>query len=200
MSFAPRRIVVHCSATREGAHYDARDIDRWHRARGFTGIGYHAVVLLDGTVQPGRPEAKPGAHVAGHNHDSLGICYIGGVAANGVTPRDTRTEPQRLALEAYIRSWMRRYGIPADRVLGHRELDRGKACPSFEVSALRRALSDPPAAPPAAAPARRFTPESLPVIGGPEDIRILQRRLNVIPDGWIGPKTWAALAAVLERD
>ena len=70
-------IIIHCSATKAGRDFHAKDIDKWHRERGFDEIGYNAVVDLDGTVEPGRSESKPGAHCKGHNSDSIGICYIG---------------------------------------------------------------------------------------------------------------------------
>lgn len=60
-------IIIHCSATRAGQDFTAADIDRWHRQRGFRSIGYHFVVRLDGTVEPGRDVALDGAHCTGWN-------------------------------------------------------------------------------------------------------------------------------------
>ncbi|MBQ0048079.1 MAG: N-acetylmuramoyl-L-alanine amidase [Prevotellaceae bacterium] len=91
-------LIIHCSATAEGKDFTAADIDRWHRVQGWSGIGYHFVIRLDGTVEPGRPIDKAGAHCSGHNANSLGICYIGGIAPDGKTPKDTRTPAQRLSL------------------------------------------------------------------------------------------------------
>ncbi len=73
------KIIVHCSATQEGRDLDAAEINRWHLKRGWNGIGYHYVVLLDGTIEYGRSIYKQGAHVKGENEGSIGICYIGGV-------------------------------------------------------------------------------------------------------------------------
>ncbi len=81
-------IIIHCSATRAGQDFTAADIDRWHRQRGFRSIGYHFVVRLDGTIEPGRDVALDGAHCTGWNHRSIGICYIGGLDKNG-RPADT---------------------------------------------------------------------------------------------------------------
>ena len=91
-------IIIHCSATPEGKHFTAADIRRWHKAQGWSDIGYHYVILLDGTVQEGRPISQPGAHCKGMNARSIGICYIGGLAADGKTPKDTRTTAQILEL------------------------------------------------------------------------------------------------------
>lgn len=88
------QIIVHCSATPEGKNFNANDIDRWHKERGFDCIGYHYVIDLDGTIEKGRPIEKVGAHVKGHNSNSIGVCYIGGLASDGKTPKDTRTVEQ----------------------------------------------------------------------------------------------------------
>ena len=71
-------IIIHCSATTEGMDFTVEDIDRWHRQRGFSGVGYHFVIYLNGSIHAGRPKNKIGAHCKGHNTISIGICYIGG--------------------------------------------------------------------------------------------------------------------------
>lgn len=123
-------IIVHCTATPEGKSFTAADVDRWHRQRGFDGIGYHYLVRLDGTVEAGRPVSKVGAHCLGHNAHSIGVCYVGGLAADGRTPKDTRTPAQRTALRQLVERLRREYGIAA--VHGHNEY-AAKACPSFNV-------------------------------------------------------------------
>jgi N-acetylmuramoyl-L-alanine amidase len=106
------------------------DIDRWHKARGWRGIGYHYVIYRDGSVHAGRPVEQIGAHCTGHNANSIGICYIGGVAADGKTPKDTRTPAQRIALRELVEELRAKY--PGATVHGHREF-APKACPSFDV-------------------------------------------------------------------
>lgn len=123
-------IIIHCSATPEGRDYTVADIDRWHKARGWRGIGYHYVIYRDGSVHAGRPVEQIGAHCTGHNANSIGICYIGGVAADGKTPKDTRTPAQRIALRELVEELMAKY--PEATVHGHREF-APKACPSFDV-------------------------------------------------------------------
>ena len=124
-------IIIHCSATKAGQDFRAKDIDRWHRERGWDGIGYHKVVDLDGTIEPGRSEAKPGAHCKGHNSDSIGICYIGGLDKNG-KPADTRTELQKAALAGLVAGYKRRF--PNAKVVGHRDMPNvHKACPCFNA-------------------------------------------------------------------
>ena len=76
-------IIIHCTATAEGRDVSVADIRRWHKARGFVDVGYHYVVYLDGSVHEGRPLAQVGAHCRGHNAHSVGVCYVGGLAADG---------------------------------------------------------------------------------------------------------------------
>lgn len=142
-------IVIHCSATPAGREVTAAEIDRWHRDRGFVGIGYHYVIRLDGTVELGRPEDRVGAHVSGHNANTIGICYVGGVSAKNVSvPEDTRTPAQKAAMERLVRELLDRY--PGAEVLGHRDFPGvAKACPSFEARAWWRDVSARPSAPPA---------------------------------------------------
>lgn len=83
-------IIIHCSATRAGQDFTATDIDRWHRQRGFRSIGYHFVIRLDGTIEPGRDVALDGAHCTGWNHRSIGICYIGGLTGTAGLPTHER--------------------------------------------------------------------------------------------------------------
>ena len=125
-------IIIHCSATREGHAFTAEDIDRWHRQRGYRSIGYHYVVLLDGTVQEGRPIAEAGAHCKGHNAHSIGICYIGGLDHGGM-PCDTRTCHQRQAMALLIANLLKRF--PNATVHGHREF-ANKDCPCFDVKSV----------------------------------------------------------------
>ena len=123
-------IIVHCSATAELRDFGAKDIDLWHKAQGWDCIGYHYVVKLDGTVQEGRPVERIGAHCKGHNANSIGVCYIGGLTADGKTPKDTRTAAQKAALLSLIRRLKSNY--PGAKVYGHRDFAK-KACPCFEA-------------------------------------------------------------------
>ena len=73
------KIILHCSATPEGREHNVEDIRRWHLRRGFSDIGYHYLIHLDGTIEVGRPIEKRGAHCSGQNRNSIGICYVGGM-------------------------------------------------------------------------------------------------------------------------
>lgn len=123
-------IIVHCSATPRGRYVTAADIDRWHCERGWNGIGYHYVVGLDGNIELGRNENEIGAHCKGHNANSIGICYIGGLSSDGKVAVDTRTDEQRVALTKLIMLLKERY--PDAKVYGHRDFAK-KDCPCFDV-------------------------------------------------------------------
>ena len=126
------KIILHCSATMMGKNFTAKDIDQWHRRQGFQMIGYHYVILLDGTVEIGRPLEIPGAHTYGHNADSIGICYIGGLDEEG-NSCDTRTKAQRIAMKKLIDNLLVRYANAT--VHGHREF-ANKECPCFKIEDL----------------------------------------------------------------
>lgn len=127
-------IIIHCSATKEGRNFTAKDIDRWHRQRGFNCIGYHYVVRLDGSYEAGRPIEQVGAHCPqeGMNRRSVGICYIGGLDSKG-NQKDTRNAAQRQTLVTLIRTLKGRYPS-IRRVCGHRDVKGvAKACPCFNA-------------------------------------------------------------------
>lgn len=123
------KIIVHCSDTPEGRDDKAADIRRWHKARGFNDIGYHYVVDLDGTIEPGRDVTIAGAHTTGHNADSIGVCYIGG-ADTDMKAKDTRTEEQKTALRLLLKYLVQKY--PGAKIYGHRDF-ANKSCPSFDA-------------------------------------------------------------------
>lgn len=122
-------IIVHCTATIEGKDFKAKDIDKWHKAQGWKGIGYHYVVDLDGTIEKGRNENEVGAHCTNHNKNSIGVVYVGGLDKNG-KPKDTRTEAQKKALLELIIALVIKY--PQAKIYGHRDF-ANKECPCFDV-------------------------------------------------------------------
>ena len=110
------KIIIHCSATREGDDISPSQIKQWHLARGFNNIGYHLVITLDGRVHVGRPLSQIGAHCKGHNKNSIGICYVGGLDRNG-NPKDTRTSAQRSTLVRLVKTLKQSY--PKATIHGH---------------------------------------------------------------------------------
>jgi len=158
-------IVIHQS---DSAFGNASQIDEWHKQRGWSGIGYHRVVLNgcvrpafylvahDGLIQEGRALEQVGAHVAGHNAHSLGICLIGqgdGLPINaapshpqvprpGNPPAGYITAAQWESVLALCGKWLLQFRLGVKAVVGHREFPGvAKSCPGFDVSALRAALA-----------------------------------------------------------
>lgn len=128
-------IIVHCTATPEGRNCTVEDIRRYHKSLGWKDIGYHYLIYLDGSVHPGRPLQEPGAHTTGHNQYSIGICYVGGVAKDAKTAKDTRTPEQKLAMYKLIYDLLECY--PNAQVSCHNQW-ANKACPSFKIDQLQR--------------------------------------------------------------
>lgn len=125
-----KEIIVHCSATPEDRNYTVEEIDRWHKNRGWSGIGYHYVIYLDGSIHKGRDIEKVGAHCTNHNKNSIGVCYIGGCDKD-MNPKDTRTQEQKDALIEILTRLKKRY--PDAKIYGHRDF-ANKACPSFDAT------------------------------------------------------------------
>ncbi len=133
------KIILHCSATPEGRRTTVEDIRLWHKQRGWSDIGYHYVVYLDGSVHEGRPIERSGAHVFGLNKNSIGVCYIGGVDKNNLKAKDTRTPEQIMALDLLLGSLLDDF--KGATLHGHNEF-ANKACPSFDVQDEYRYLID----------------------------------------------------------
>lgn len=126
-----KELIVHCSATPEGKDYSVDTIRQWHLQRGFSDIGYHYVIYRDGSIHIGRDESIIGAHCTGHNTNSIGVCYIGGCASDGKTPKDTRTTEQKQSLVKLLKELKTKY--PQASIHGHRDFS-SKACPSFDAT------------------------------------------------------------------
>ena len=126
-----KEIIIHCSATREGQQVSVDTIKDWHLAKGWNNIGYHFYIDLDGKINKGRDIDKIGAHCKGHNRNSIGICYCGGVEADGKTPKDTRTQDQKESLLHVLKTLKAMY--PDAIIYSHNEF-ANKACPSFDAT------------------------------------------------------------------
>ena len=120
-----KRHIIHASATPNKMDIGAKEIDRWHREKGWAEIGYHYIIRRNGVVEAGRPVSKIGAHVAGHNKDSIGTCLIGA----GLS-LDDFTAAQKASLrrvDAQIKTEFK--GVTTH---GHREY-ANKSCPGFDI-------------------------------------------------------------------
>jgi N-acetyl-anhydromuramyl-L-alanine amidase AmpD len=136
-------IVVHCSATGPTSDIGVDEIRDWHKAKGWSDVGYHAVIRRDGEIEFGRHFDEPGAHVKGQNYRSVGVCMVGGVDANG-SAENNFTPPQFTSLKVILA--MLRLAYSRSVIVGHRDLSPDldgdgvvekhewlKECPSFDV-------------------------------------------------------------------
>ena len=135
----PNIVIIHCSDTPDYSvgdigydRFRAKDIDAWHKARGWKMIGYHYVITRAGKVENGRPLDMIGAHCEGYNSHSLGICYIG---TKTILPSQIKCL-QGLFLQIY-----RGYSIPAARWFCHNDFNKSKACPGFTHDELQKLLA-----------------------------------------------------------
>lgn len=138
-------IVLHCSATRAVQNIGAKEIRQWHRAQGWSDIGYHYVIRRDGTVETGRaPDTSVGSHVKGHNANSVGICLVGGLNNATYAPENNFTSAQWFALKGLLAKLLKKY--PDAKILGHRDFPGvQKACPCFAAKAWAKANGFPAA-------------------------------------------------------
>lgn len=215
-------MVIHCSATPPGMDIGAKEIDRWHRAKGYFRIGYHFVIRRDGTIEHGRELNAVGAHTLGYNEKSIGICLVGGVTTDNRTPENNYTPAQWLTLEKLVSELETQF--PQAKVVGHRDLNPGRGCPSFNVKewmARRKGIqaTSPDQAPRKApykplvysvlregskgplvktlqAKLNRFYQLEVDGYFGPrttETVKAFQSKHRLLADGVVGPNTWTAL-------
>ena len=124
-------IAVHCSATPPDRDIGAAEIDKMHKAKGWSSIGYNYVIRRDGSLERGRAEGSTLAHASGHNNDAIAVCLIGGVTDDGA-PEANYTRAQWTALETALKWFALKY--PQAEILGHRDLSgTSKDCPCFNV-------------------------------------------------------------------
>jgi len=123
------KVIVHCSYTPTEMDIGVEEIRRWHVGdNGWSDIGYHWVIRRDGTIEEGRPENIAGAHTRGHNRDSIGVCLIGGKTFRSDRPEMNFTLAQFNSLRDMVDN------VYSELLwFGHREFNKYKECPCFEV-------------------------------------------------------------------
>ena len=126
-------IVIHCSQTRQSqTDVDAKWIDRVHRERGWTMLGYGKVIKRDGTVEQGRADDAGQAHVKGYNHWRYGLCLVGGAKEDKwQEPENNFTAEQYESLKKTLEELLLKY--PDAQIVGHYMLDENKTCPNMNV-------------------------------------------------------------------
>lgn len=155
-SINPCGIVVHHLAVPPEVvpYVTIAEIDRLHQFRGFGAfywgqvyhIGYHFIILPDGTILRGRPERLRGAHALGYN-EYLGICLVGDFSSrdnpDGRMGLTSPSEEQMRSLVELTHDLQLKYRIPDARVVLHRELNAQTECPGdrFNKDSFLRRLA-----------------------------------------------------------
>lgn len=123
-------IIVHCAATKPDMDIGAREINDWHKQRGWRGIGYHYVIRRGGRIEAGRARNVIGAHAKGYNSKSVSVCLVGGLDDSGRGANNFKPT-QMIVLEDLLRALKVKY--PDAKIIGHRDVEKGKLCPCFDV-------------------------------------------------------------------
>lgn len=128
-----KKIILHCSDSQDSLDIGVKEIKKWHtdpppKGNGWTDIGYHFVVRRDGRIERGRSEETIGAHVAGHNSDSIGVCWVG---------RTVASDKQLQAIYALLRGLIDKYGLEIEDIWGHNQFDSHKTCPNLQMDFVR---------------------------------------------------------------
>lgn len=137
-----KHIVIHCTATPQSAK--VASIQRyWREVLRWKSPGYHVIIEPSGNMVRLAWDEQICNGVAGFNKNSLHVCYIGGVDANG-KPIDNRTPEQIETLRYMVERWAAKH--PTAQIMGHRDFSRdlnrdgvlqpsewAKACPCFDV-------------------------------------------------------------------
>lgn len=137
-------LVIHCTATPEGREVTKEDILRWHTApkpigRGWRKPGYTEMIHLDGRIETivanNDDDVVDGFEITNGVENMNSVCrhivYVGGLAKDGKTAKDTRTGNQKIAMGNFVREFNRKF--PHVKIVGH-NFFANKACPSFNVA------------------------------------------------------------------
>jgi len=134
--------VIHCAATPPDMDIGFKEIDRWHRKRGWLGIGYHYVIRRGGELELGRDIEKSGAHARGYNFRSIGICLVGGVTQEDITVAENNFTKAQLTTLSNL-TLMIQQDYPSIEFCGHNALTDSKTCPNFDWEKFLTKLGRP---------------------------------------------------------
>lgn len=126
--------IVHCAFTKPSMDIGAKDIDRWHKKKGWKGIGYNIFYRRNGESEIGRSLEISGAHTLGFNNNSIGVCYAGGMSESGKVEDNITTEQMAAILDDFREAQKIHPGI---QIGGHNQFN-AKACPSLDMREYAR--------------------------------------------------------------
>ena len=93
-------VIIHHSATPPDMDVGVEEFRSWHVKRGYSDVGYHEVIRIDGRIEAGRDRNEEGAHCKGKNRHTIGICLVG-------DGRCGFTDAQHNSLGALLRHYRR---------------------------------------------------------------------------------------------
>ena len=197
LSFSPlstrkstTRIILHHAAAKT---CDAATVHRWHRQRGWSGIGYHFLVRKNGTVEQGRPENKTGAHASGHNYDSIGICFEGNFEAETMPPAQLHAGQE---LIIYLRKKYHIQKVQCQREVGNTSCP-GRHFPLAQMKNPSPASGTGGASPSDTGTNRPASPQASGTSAPPSHTDISAPSDKLDTDGYWGRKTTLRLQKIL---
>lgn len=128
------KLVVHHSASKAATTKKA-DLERWHKERGFSQIGYHKVIEANGGIVEGRPELTQGAHAQGANMGSLGVCVVGNFET------ESPAQAQIASLVKVLTEWCKTHKLNSTKIYGHFNVPGGTTETSCPGKNLKSQLS-----------------------------------------------------------
>ena len=128
-----KQIILHVSDSPDDRDIGFKEINQWHRERGFMSpsnisCGYHYIIRKDGTIEKGRPDSEVGAHCYGQNKTSIGVVWVG---------RNKLSLEQNNKLIRTLRYLINKYKLNPDDIKGHHEYEDGKTCPNLNMASIR---------------------------------------------------------------
>jgi N-acetyl-anhydromuramyl-L-alanine amidase AmpD len=121
------KIILHCSDTDLAEFDNIESIRKWHLEKKWSDIGYHFFIDKKGKIFDGRPIQRAGAHCAGQNLKSIGICVSG---------RKTFYDTQFRALRFLVQNLMDTYKIKKSEIYPHCYYNQNKTCPNFPIDII----------------------------------------------------------------
>lgn len=124
------KIILHCSDSDFWQHDDISVIDKWHKSKGWDGVGYQLFVKKTGQIQLGRFLNQDGAHTKGYNKNTIGVCMSG--------KNDFPQLMQTIDLLLYL---VKSFSLSVDDIYGHYELNKSKTCPNLDMNYIRMVIT-----------------------------------------------------------